>query len=131
MISIVKTISTYFLKYKYKVFFYILLCLIGSAFSLASPYITGNFIDSLIIGKGYTSLYRYCSLFFLIFVFTTIINYISRKLYIYLQMNIGFRFNMDIVNHVQKIDTSLFGSLNTAYLSQQINNDTNELIILV
>lgn len=44
-------------------------------------------------------------------------------------MNIGFRFNMDIVNHVQKIDTSLFGSLNTAYLSQQINNDTNELII--
>lgn len=108
---------------------YIALCVGTSLFSMAMPYITGSFIDRLIKAVNADFLWYYCGLFAALNIAQTLIGYVSGRMYIHLQMNMGFEFNKDTVEHVQKTSLTYTDRQDTAYLSQRINNDTNNLII--
>lgn len=69
MASIFKMCGKYLIKNKYSVICYGVLCLTSSMFSMISPYISGNFIDYLIVADNISKIYRYCFAFFGLFVF--------------------------------------------------------------
>ena len=82
MASIFKMCGKYLIKNKYSVICYGVLCLTSSMFSMISPYISGNFIDYLIVADNISKIYRYCFAFFGLFVFNQLIGYIVNRVYI-------------------------------------------------
>lgn len=108
--------------------FYILLCIILGCFSLATPYVSGNFVDYLITGNSIGSLLQYCALYFSLSLGSVLLGYISNKLFISLQTRMGFELNRDVISHIQHLPLSFIESEDTAYLNQKANNDSNALM---
>ena len=73
MASIFKMCGKYLIKNKYSVICYGVLCLTSSMFSMISPYISGNFIDYLIVADNISKIYRYCFAFFGLFFVTSFV----------------------------------------------------------
>lgn len=57
---------------------------------MISPYISGNFIDYLIVADNISKIYRYCFAFFGLFVFNQLIGYIVNRVYIKMQTQMGY-----------------------------------------
>lgn len=90
MVSIFKMCRKYLIKNKYCVIWYGFLCLTSSIFSMISPYISGNFIDYLIVADDISKIYQYCFVFFGLFVINQLIGYIVNRVYIKMQTQIRF-----------------------------------------
>lgn len=88
MVSIFKMCRKYLIKNKYCVIWYGFLCLTSSIFSMISPYISGNFIDYLIVADDISKIYQYCFVFFGLFVINQLIGYIVNRVYIKMQTQI-------------------------------------------
>lgn len=97
--------------------------------SIIAPYLSGNFIDQLIHQKSLKVIINYCTVLIVIFAFQLLLGYCSSILYIRMQMNMGFQFNRDVVNHVQDMPIAYIDNQDTTYLNKIINNDTNTIII--
>lgn len=108
--------------------FYILLCIILGCFSLATPYVSGNFVDYLITGNSIGSLLQYCALYLSLSLGSVLLGYISNKLFISLQTRMGFELNRDVISHIQHLPLSFIEAEDTAYLNQKANNDSNALM---
>ena len=110
MASIFKMCGKYLIKNKYSVICYGVLCLTSSMFSMISPYISGNFIDYLIVADNISKIYRYCFAFFGLFVFNQLIGYIVNRVYIKMQTQMGYDLNSDVIRHIQHLPVSLLCS---------------------
>lgn len=129
MFKVFDMMNVYMKRYKWRISLYMILCLSASAFSLITPYITGKFLDSLLSSRSYIFLYRYCFLYFGIFILNIVLKGVSSRLYLKLQMRIGHEFNKNVVQHIHRIDSLVSENTDASFLSQQINNDTNELVM--
>jgi len=121
--------NRYLLKHKWRLFFYITLCVIISASSLLSPYIIGDFIDNLMREDDISFIFRYFALFAGINVSSLLLGYVSGRLYVKLQTRLGYTFNRDFIRKLQHAPLSFTSKQDSAYLNQRINNDVNALII--
>ena len=119
----------YLKKYMALLGLYIGISIFVSLFSLVTPTITGSFIDQLVQNSNASFLYRYCAVFAAISLGQILLGYVSGRMYIRLQMSMGFAFNRDMVQHVHKVSLKYIEKQDPAYLSQRINNDTNNLVI--
>ena len=119
--------NKYMKKHRNKLSIYILLCIVMGLFSLATPYISGNFVDYLVSGNNFRFLLRYCFLYLSISLGSILIGYINNRLYIVLQTRMGFELNRDVIAHVQHLPLSFIENQDSAYLNQRINNDSNTL----
>lgn len=128
MVSIFKMCRKYLIKNKYCVIWYGFLCLTSSIFSMISPYISGNFIDYLIVADDISKIYQYCFVFFGLFVINQLIGYIVNRVYIKMQTQMGYELNSDVIRHIQRLPVSFLKKQNMAYLNQRVNNDSNQLI---
>lgn len=118
----------YFITHKNAVILHALLCVLLSLQSLATPYITGNFIDVLVIGSDLHGILNYCCIYTIITLISLIIGYICNRLYIKLQTTMSFELNRDVLIHLQKIPVSYYFEQDKTSLNQKINNDVNALI---
>lgn len=107
---------------------YILLCIFLSLQSIASPYITGSFIDYLTSGSGINLIVHYCTIFVALTLSGLLIGYISNRLYIRLQTTISYELNKDVLCHLQKVSFAFIKNQDTVALNQRINNDSNSII---
>lgn len=111
-----------------QLFFYILLCIVLGCFSLATPYVSGNFVDYLITGNSIGNLLQYCALYLSLSLGSVVLGYISNKLFISLQTRMGFELNRDVISHIQHLPLSFIETADTSYLNQKANNDSNALM---
>lgn len=118
----------YFITYKCLYTMYIFLCIIISIKSLVLPYITGNFIDFLIVKQNTDIIVNYCILFIIITLVGLIVGYISDRLYVKLQTIVSFELNKDILAHLQKVRYTFFVQKDISSLNQRINNDSNAVV---
>ena len=121
--------AKYIWRHKILLIIYILISILSSGVTLLSPYITGNFIDYLVGTSDSSQLYIYCLWFAGISVFTLIAGFFSSLIYTKIQSRMGFEMNEDMIQHVQRASILKTAEINTAYLSQRLNNDSNSLII--
>lgn len=75
------------------------------------------------------ALWSYCIIFIIINILQTVFGYINGRMYVQLQMSMGFDFNKDLVQHVQHVSLQFVEKQDASYLSQRINNDANNLVI--
>ena len=116
------------MKHKISISGYVLICIFSSFFSLASPYISGNFIDLLVTSKNTDFLIYYCLIFAILSLGGIILSFICNRIYTKLQINIVYELSRDIIQHIQQLPISYSTMNDTAYLSQRINTDTSAVI---
>lgn len=119
--------SKYMKAQRNKLSLYILLCIFLGLFSLATPYISGDFVDYLISGHSIKNLLQYCFIYFSIAFTSVILGYVNNRLYISLQTRMGFELNRDVIFHIQHLPLSYIETQDSAYQNQRVNNDSNAL----
>ena len=128
MKKIFKMCREYVKTHRTALILYVLLCVFLGLQSLATPYITGNFIDFLISSSGSESIIKYCAVFLAITLTGIIIGYLTNRLHIKLQTTISYEVNKSALAHLQKVSLSYVKNKDTAALNQRINNDSNAVI---
>ena len=126
--KIINFCKTYLLSQKARLFFFIFIAVIGSAISLASPYILGDFIDELIDGADNEAVFRFCLLFSGINFFKILKDYISSILYTKMQIQMGYQMNRDALSHLQSLSVSFADQMDGTYLNERINGDCYGMI---
>lgn len=119
----------YLLSHKILLLLYIFLCLVSSLLSIMLPYLSGNFIDILISQRRKYFIYNFCILYGCIGTLKIILGYFCPLLYVKMQVEMGYELNKDIVFHVQNLSLTYIQRQDSVFLSQNINTDSNNLII--
>lgn len=104
---------------------YTALCIIMCFGTIAMPYVTGRFIDTLTTAQTTSFIGRYAAVFAALGLVQLILGFVSERLYNIAQVRSGYSLNAAAVRHIQNVSTRGTKNRNTAYLSQQINNDSN------
>lgn len=127
-LKIFRFCKKYLLSYKFILIWYIVITLITSAIGIASPYITGSFLDNLIVGDNINIVVTFCIIFAILNISNILLGYIIYIIYIKMQTNMSYELNYDTILHVQNLSLSFINNSDTSYLNQSINSDSNELI---
>lgn len=121
----------YLAQYKKKFYMYIIITSMLGISGITIPYITGIIIDIITKKNTNNDLYYWCVSYFVIQLIVIIIKYISSKLYIFIQSNTAYSMNIDLINHIQTFPIKEAEKLDSVYMSQRINNDSNALTSFV
>jgi len=127
--KIFKFAKPYLFSHIFLLAIYVLLTLLTTLISIASPYITGNFLDNLILDASIEVVIMFCVIFGTLNISSVVINYISSLLYIKVQTSMIFGLNHSMIKHVQNLSLSFINKNDSAYLAQRVNNDSSEIIL--
>lgn len=101
--------------------------------SLATPLFTGVIINQLTASEGILleQAMLLCSSLVVIQVAQAVLTYLSEMLYVKLQSHAGYQLNLETLEHVKRLPQKFFIHFDATYYNQQINHDSNDLIIFV
>jgi len=97
--------------------------------SLILPYITGDFIDSLITADNSSFILTYIFLVSIFGVIGITFDFVTERLYTVLQTTAWYQLNKDLIIHVQKLPLLFIQKQDMIYLNKVLNYDSNMLII--
>lgn len=124
---IMKFCKPYLMTQKARLSLFIILSLLGSAISIVSPYVLGDFIDNLVDGANEATIIRFCILFGGISIFKILKDYLTSMLFTKMQVKLGYRLNIDVIKHIQSLSVSYSNKKDGAYLNQRINGDCTSI----
>ena len=107
---------------------YITAGLLTTVIGVLSPYIIGNFLDTLILGADVNAIFRFCFIFGGLSLVRVIKSYASSSIYVRLHSSMSNELNMDAIKHVQNLSLSYASQHDSAYLCSRINADANEIV---
>lgn len=119
---------SYLFEKKILLLLFITLSFIGSLVSIIAPYIMGDFIDELVGGANQSDIMHFCIVFCGINAFKLFKDYMTSILYTKMQVEMGYKLNLDVIKHIQRLSISYFNQQDEAYLNQRINGDCYALI---
>lgn len=108
---------------------YTITAMVIKLLGIMSPYVMGGFIDGLVTSSNINYVYRFCLILGALQLSVMGLGYILTMLYSKMQLLMGSQYNLDVLSHVQKLPLDKLHAMNLAELNQQINQDTNALII--
>ncbi|HFL2404840.1 TPA: ATP-binding cassette domain-containing protein [Clostridioides difficile] len=118
----------YLVKYKLTILGTFLLALIVWTSNIGITYITGQYIDSLISNISIKSIYNFSIILFVLSLLRILIGFLNNILFSKLQVNMAFNVNFDILQHVKKLPIKFFKNIDSVYLNQRINSDSNTIV---
>lgn len=118
----------YLYKYKYTLLITVSFCIFKWIVNICSTYATGTYLDILITDISKSKIYIFSAIIFLFSLFNIIIGYISNILIAKLQVNMVFDINLDILKYVKKLPIKFFKNIDSVYLNQRINSDSNTIV---
>lgn len=103
------------------------------AMSLATPLITGAVVNQLANTGSIQmdSVVFLCALLVFFQAGQAVLSYLSELIYVDLQSHAGYRLNIETLEHVKRLPQSFFVHFDSAYFTQQINHDANDLVIFI
>ena len=129
MKKIFKFCNRYLKENRASLLLYMFCSIITSLVGIVFPYITGNFADQLISARDNQFIVRYILVFSGFGIFSLISGYISQCIYVKLQSRMAYEMGRDVIAHIQRVSLDFMQGKSAGYLNQQINNDTNSVII--
>lgn len=129
MKKIFKFCNRYLKENQASLLLYMFCSIITSLVGIVFPYITGNFADQLISAGDNRFIIRYILVFSGFGIFSLISGYISQCIYVKLQSRMAYEMGRDVIAHIQRVSLDFMQGKSAGYLNQQINNDTNSVII--
>lgn len=130
MRQIFRLAGRYIQAFKWQIAFLVTLSMFAGLVSIATPYITGDFIDFLISPTAtIKGLIHYCLIFLAVSLASIVTNYVSKMSLVKVSTSMGYRLNSDVLAHVHTLSFDFVKDSNAASLTQKINNDSNQLVI--
>ena len=127
-IKIIRLCKKYLLGHRYDIAIFVFLVLVSAAIGVASPYIMGQFLDSLIEGADVYVVLRFSAIYGSLRLIKILKGYITAIIYARIQTQMGHDLNMDAIKHIQNLSLSYTNKQDIAYLNQRIHNDATTLI---
>lgn len=124
-----KFCKKYIFRYKTEYAAYLTLGLLLCVVDTMLPTMLGQFINLFESDVTFKTLLGFIGVLAFLYVLKEIGNYFSKMVYIRLQTNSAFALNLEIVEHLKKLSPLVVGKNDSAYLSQRINNDANDILI--
>lgn len=122
-----------YLIHKPRLYVYLLLDVLSQLCSLAEPYLLGLTVNVLAAKNGLgISLRTLVLCVFAIGVVAivgSVLSYWTSLIYVDLQAHAGYQLNADTLEHVKRLPRKFFIGFDAGYYNQQINHDSNDLII--
>ena len=129
MLKIFSLCNKYLMKHLLKLTAFLIFNLIVIINSLILPYITGDFIDSLITADNSSFILTYIFLVSIFGVIGITFDFVTERLYTVLQTTAWYQLNKDLIIHVQKLPLLFIQKQDMIYLNKVLNYDSNMLII--
>lgn len=127
--NLFKFCRKYIYEYKFMFYIYVIINIVSSTIGLYIPIITGKFIDNLSNKKDIDLMIIHCTIFIFLNVISIVLGFISNYIYTKVQASAGYNLNVDVLNHLKKVSVLNFFNIDSTYLTQRINNDSNSIII--
>jgi len=90
-----------------------------------SPYLTGSFVDFMINNKDVHRVVYLSSIIMLIGIVGVVLAYCKNTLSVKITSQVSFDLLRDITKHFEKVKLSIVETIDSTYLTQQINTDVN------
>lgn len=129
MRDIFKICRAYLVEMKWTIVAYVVLCFLVSLCGAVLPYLSGCFVDALCEANDAEFIWKFSLLFCVIGTVDLLASYFSKRLYYMIQIKSSTKLNADAIYRVQNITSRYVQSKDTAFLNQQINNDSCDAII--
>lgn len=121
--------APYLKKFRWQILGLMLLYIASGLLSVVLPYISGSYVDALIGGTAVSRMEFYLLLIAALALIQLVLGYVCERLYIHVQCRGGHALNADAVHRIQNMPFRFMQEKNTMFLTQQINNDANAVII--
>ncbi|MGL5752950.1 MAG: ATP-binding cassette domain-containing protein [Paraclostridium sp.] len=108
--------------------YYIVIGVITSLLGLITPYISSKIIDTLVYSKNIHLIINICFIMLALGILSLFLGYIQSILHAKIQLKSSFKLNLDIIEHIQKSRWSYLSGVDTVYLNQRINSDSNNIV---
>lgn len=126
--KILKFCNIFIKPYKKNMIIYFIISIIMGLFSVTIPYLSSIFLDSLTNFESKSTLINIMYVFVFCSFLSIILRYIAYRVNIKLLINITYDLNMYVIRHIQESPLKKYMNLDSAYLNQRINNDSNDII---
>ncbi|TCO59159.1 ABC transporter ATP-binding protein [Caldanaerobacter subterraneus] len=124
-------VKKFIFKYKSSLIVFLFFSIIGWLMSIIVPYITGNYIDLLLQSKDFKVIYDFTAKIVLIGIITIISSFVMNYTYVKIQTKSMTDLNFYVLDHVTKLPILYFKGVDSAYLNQRINFDSNTVVSFV
>lgn len=129
--KIFKFINKYIFKYKFQLFIFSSFTLTSLIISIAMPYITGNYIDSLIDFHNSRTIINFTMKILFIGIINIVSSFMVSYSYVKIQTKSAIELNFNVLEHIMKMPILHFKNIDSAYLNQRVNSDSNTLVSFV
>lgn len=129
MREIYSYLKDYLFSMKSEILIFAILCILSSTISIALPLISGRFIDLLTTIENNIFFIKFLISFGCLGLIAIFLRYVLSINYATIQTRIAFMVNRDIVEHVQKIPLIKTLNIDSAYMTERINTDSNAITI--
>ncbi len=117
--------------YVAKIVVYFLLCIFAWVISISMPYLMGQFIDGLVYTKTLQVIIRFVLIIVTFSVLDVIITYIVTMLAVNFKTRIVYNINYRLIEYVKHLPLEFFDKVDSTYLNQRINQDSNQIVNFV
>lgn len=127
MWQIIKFVKQYAKIYKGSIALFILLSVGTWCANIAIPYITGNYIDTLVFVKTKDYVYSFALLVLVVNLINMVISFFGDLLNTKLNSKVAYAISHDLFKHLRFAQISEFENKDSVYLSNRIINDSNNI----
>lgn len=131
MREIYNYLKGYLISMKRKILIFTALCILSSITSIVLPLIFGNFIDVLITAENNQLFTKFIIIFGCVGLISILLKYILSISYGIIQTKIAFMVNRDVIEHIQKTPLIRVLNIDSAYMTERINTDSNTITIFI
>lgn len=117
----------YLYKYKFKILVIFFFCLIAWGINIGTTYVTGKYIDILVSATSIKSIYFFSIVLLILSISNIFVGYLNNIIFSKLQIGMVFDINFDVLQHVKKLPIKFFKNVDSVYLNQRINSDSNTI----
>ncbi|MCC7126019.1 MAG: ABC transporter ATP-binding protein [Acidobacteria bacterium] len=104
-----------------------IISLVSTAVSLATPYLTRDLVDRALVGRDLVALRRIVGLFAVLGVLSYVLNVVSGLRYTRVSAEILFDMRLDLYRHLQRLSPRFYARTRLGDIVARINGDIGEI----
>lgn len=131
MREIYSYLKDYLFSMKREILIFVILCILSSTISIALPLISGSFIDLLTTIENNIFFIKFLISFGCLGLISIFLRYVLSINYAAIQTKVAFMVNRDIIEHVQKVHLIKTLNIDSTYMTERINTDSNAITIFI
>jgi len=125
--KILSFLKKYLNKHKSKTIWFIFLGLVLWVASILTPFIVGDYIDTLTGSDNTGIIWRVVATLAVIWTLQIILAYVKNMISARINTLISFDVNFDIIEHLKQLPMKYFTSKDPAYINQRVSSDSSNV----